>query len=110
MTTKGEIFMMQQQNEININEELDFVENFVINRDDLKKDNRNDMKKRFSRIKSKFGCRRSEGNYKVDVFIGNTLSWLNTTRHVREVSTVLFYRHRSAIVVGASMYKCLSGS
>ncbi|KAJ8946595.1 hypothetical protein NQ314_008850 [Rhamnusium bicolor] len=77
--TKREIFnMMQQQNQMNINEKLDFVEDYFINTDNFTEDDKKDIKKKFSRLKSEFKRRWSEASYKEDIFMGKTHAWLNT--------------------------------
>lgn len=78
--TRLELYeLMQRQNLPNINEKLDFIENYLIGYDDYTADQIKDIKQNFSRFKSEMKSRWAAAYNKEQIFIKRNQDWLSGT-------------------------------
>lgn len=78
--TRKEIFgLMRSQNDLNFNDQLEYVENYLISHKSYSEEQIKDIKRNFARMKSEMKHRWVAAKYRSDLFEKTNEKWLNGT-------------------------------
>lgn len=75
MTRKELVDLMLSQNDLNINEKMDFAENFILSQHPYTEEQKKDIKRRFSYVKSEIKCRWTKAKG-TNAFMKKNEQWL----------------------------------